>query len=439
MIMAVEKSEQPTIDFAAFKRALLRFVTNRYADKPQDLIYKSDIEHLIDTVYFDKEYHFCLLKSDQTEFERGEALKLNIQHNRISDDSENEISDLQTQTTPGADFDDYGLIYELLDATSVVDLTHDGSVELCLGEFLDGRDLNDLIIVRDLLIEAATKKLDFLEKKRKHIDGIDVLMATGGAYPQQYDKNELKKLDKKIANLRAVLEWLRRTTRKRGVFKKKSANDFRKTKLIDVLISHSIRCTHKDSSEEFKYNLVNSKSALELFRNAVKEKLNSRFLPKDFYLIVNSYAKKTLGAQCTESQFQSGVEYCADRFNNTELANPICLREAETIYESDVAPGSTQNTPVYNYLIRIAADMKTSGLNSKYFKRWIFNAKYQKKIIQNIKYAAKEIGNDGTLISLADIVNAGTRYHITIDTSGLPKAPNSSNPQFVYGNSDRDT
>lgn len=426
--MAVEKSEQPTIDFAAFKRALLRFVTNRYADKPQDLIYKSDIEHLIDTVYFDKEYHFCLLKSDQTEFERGEALKLNIQHNRISDDSENEISDLQTQTTPGADFDDYGLIYELLDATSVVDLTHDGSIELCLGEFLDGRDLNDLIIVRDLLIEAAAKKLDFLEKNRKNIDGFDVLMAKAGATRRQYDKNELKKLDKKIANLRAVLEWLRRTTRKRGVFKKKSANDFRKTKLIDVLISHSIRCTSTDSSEEFKYNLVNSKAARTSFQNAVKERLNSRFLPKGFYEIVNTYASKYLGNSCTESEFEEGVDYCATRFNNTELKNPIRLKDAKTIYESDVAPGSTQNTSVYNYLIGIAADMKTSGLASKYFKGWVYDPKNQKKIIQNIKYAAKAIGNDGQLITLAAIVNAGNIYNVKIDPSGLPKAPNSNNP-----------
>lgn len=426
--MAVETSEQPTIDFTAFRRALLRFVTNRYADKPNDLIYKSDIEHIIDTVDFDKEYHFCLLNSDQTEFERGEALKLDIQPNRISDDSKNEISDSQTQTTPEADFDDYGLIYELMDATSVVDVTHDGSVELCLGEFLDGRNLNDLIIVRDLLIEATAKKLDFLEKNRKNIDGFDVLMAKGGAYHQEYDKNELKKLNKMIANLRAVLEWLRRTKRKRGVFKKKSANDFRKTKLIDVLISHSIRCTHTDSSEEFKYNLVNSKAAQKLFRDAVKERLNSRFLPKGFYDIVYTYASKYLGDSCTESELQEGVDYCATRFNNTELKNPIRLKDAKTIYESDAAPGSTQNTPVYNYLLGIAADMKTSGLASKYFKGWVYDPKNQKKIIQNIKYAAKTIGNDGELVSFAAIVNAGNIYNVKIDPSGLPKAPNSNNP-----------
>lgn len=393
--MAFVHSDQPDIDFTAFKRALLRFVTTRYADKPDDLIYKSDIEHIIDTVDFDREYHFCLLQSDQQEFERGEALQ-DIQDSQISENSIPGDPDPRFQESSDALPPADSLLMKMINKTASIDENAPETVVLNLGDYLDKIDPNNKVDIRNVAHKCLVTKLSRLKINR------DTLNSTND------NDDEIEILDAKISNLSNCDKWVERTATKRGAFGRKAADDFDEDKMSSRFTKYKIKLTLKKESKSVAFEPMKSNAEMKRFMNAVRKKIPGVFKPHNFNKLVNNFVSSRADTGWTKKEFLELADECASNFNNKKLEQSIVLHVQNTagaqVYRSDIN----------FHLLSVAQDMKLNRESCEYFEH-IWNKKHQDMIIKNVELLAKKIGKTtGTMIPMNAVEDLGNKFGIPI-------------------------
>lgn len=195
-----------------------------------------------------------------------------------------------------------------------------------------------------------------------------------------------KLLTAQLYNLQSAINEFERTKHKRGLARRKAANDFDINKLIGVLNKYQVKLVRKKLEEQ---TAASAGLTQDVLVRRITKQVNGNVDKKDIPEAVNHF----YGEDLMERDCEQLIKTIKDNYNRTALTKSLDLTTLNALEKNKKAMNIVYKEDVLDILTTICRDLEPRGNcfdEGQYYSN-LWNRKHQKRLQEKLKRFIKEI------------------------------------------------